>query len=156
MPLNIFDGSSWNPLKKIQIHDGTSWNDSKAAYVWNGSEWKNLLGIVPVNTVLPTLSLQGSSFLYAAEQTVLTTNGTWENSPTTFEYQWQKAPYPTSNWSNILDKTTSSLALSEDEWDSQQTLKYVGYAVRCKVSATNADGKNSGDIYLIKSSNCSR
>ena len=151
MPLNIFDGSSWNPLKKIQIHDGTSWNDSKAAYVWNGSEWKNLLGIVPVNTVLPTLSLQGSSFLYAAEQTVLTTNGTWENSPTTFEYQWQKAPYPTSNWSNILDKTTSSLALSEDEWDSQQTLKYVGYAVRCKVSATNADGKNSGDIYTLSS-----
>ena len=151
MPLNIFDGSSWNPLKKIQIHDGTSWNDSKAAYVWNGSEWKNLLGIVPVNTVLPTFSLQGSSFLYAAEQTVLTTNGTWENSPTTFEYQWQKAPYPTSNWSNILDKTTSSLALSEDEWDSQQTLKYVGYAVRCKVSATNADGKNSGDIYTLSS-----
>ena len=151
MPLNIFDGSSWNPLKKIQIHDGTSWNDSKAAYVWNGSEWKNLLGIVPVNTVLPTLSLQGSSFLYAAEQTVLATNGTWENSPTTFEYQWQKAPYPTSNWSNILDKTTSSLALSEDEWDSQQTLKYVGYAVRCKVSATNADGKNSGDIYTLSS-----
>ena len=151
MPLNIFDGSSWNPLKKIQVHDGTSWNDSKAAYVWNGSEWKNLLGIVPVNTVLPTLSLQGSSFLYAAEQTVLTTNGTWENSPTTFEYQWQKAPYPTSNWSNILDKTTNSLALSEDEWDSQQTLKYVGYAVRCKVSATNADGKNSGDIYTLSS-----
>jgi hypothetical protein len=151
MPLNIFDGSSWNPLKKIQIHDGTSWNDSKAAYVWSGSEWKNLLGLVPVNTVLPTLSLQGSSFLYAAEQTVLTTNGTWENSPTTFEYQWQKAPYPTSNWSNILDKTSSSLALIEDEWDSQQTLKYVGYAVRCKVSATNADGKNSGDIYTLSS-----
>ena len=26
MPLNIFDGSSWNPLKKIQVYDGTSWN----------------------------------------------------------------------------------------------------------------------------------
>ena len=151
MPLNIFDGSSWNPLKKIQVYDGTSWNNSKAAYVWDGSEWKNLLGVVPVNTVLPALSLQGSSFLYAAEQTVLTTNGTWENSPTTFEYQWQKAPYPTSNWSDIPNKTLSSLELLEDEWDSQQALKYVGYAVRCKVSATNSDGKNLEDIYTLSS-----
>ena len=76
MPLNIFDGSSWNPLKKIQVYDGTSWNNSQAAYVWDGSEWKNLLGVFPVNTVLPALSLQGESFLYVAEQTVLTTNGT--------------------------------------------------------------------------------
>ena len=151
MPLNIFDGSSWNPLKKIQVHDGSSWNDSKAAYIWNGSEWKSLLDLQPVNTTLPSLSLQAGTYLYAAEETISVSNGVWENSPTSFQYQWQKAPYPTSDWSNILDKTSSSLSLTEDEWDSSQQLKYVGYTVRCKVTAINAVGATLNPVYTPSS-----
>jgi len=75
MPLNIFDGSSWNPLKKVQIHDGTSWNESKAAYIWDGSEWKSLLDLKPKNTELPALSLQEGVYLYAAQETVSVSNG---------------------------------------------------------------------------------
>ena len=147
MPLNIFDGSSWNPLKKIQVHDGSSWNDSKAAYIWNGSEWKSLLDLQPVNTTLPSLSLQGGNYLYAAEETVSVSNGVWENAPTSFEYQWEKAPYNTSNWSNIPDKTSNTLFLNEDEWDSAQQLKYVGYMVRCKVTAINSVGPTLNPAY---------
>jgi len=153
MPLNIFDGSSWNPLKKIQIHDGSSWNESKAAYVWDGSEWKPLLSLLPKNTVLPLLSIQGPSFFYAAQETVQTTSGDWDNAPTLFEYQWQKSPYTPSNynWTDIFEKTSSTLLLDEDEWDSQQSLKYVGYVVRCKVTATNAAGKNIDPVYTLPS-----
>jgi hypothetical protein len=147
MPLNIFDGSSWNPLKKIQVHDGSSWNDSKAAYIWNGSEWKSLLDLQPVNTTLPSLSLQAGTYLYAAEETISVSNGVWENAPTSFEYQWEKAPYNTSNWSNILDKTSNTLFLNEDEWDSDQQLKYVGYMVRCKVTAINSVGPTLNPVY---------
>jgi hypothetical protein len=139
MPLNIFDGSSWNPLKKIQIHDGSTWNESKAAYIWDGSEWKSLLNLKPKNTELPALSLQEGTYYYGAQETVSVSNGVWENSPTSFKYQWQKSPYSSSgyNWSNILDKTSNTLFLDEDEWNSLRNLKYVGYVVRCKVTATN-------------------
>ena len=151
MPLNIFDGSSWNPLKKIQVHDGSSWNDSKAAYIWNGSEWKSLLDLQPVNTTLPSLSLQAGTYLYGAEETISVSNGVWENSPTSFEYQWEKAPYNTSNWSSILDKTSNTLFLNEDEWDSAQQLKYVGYMVRCKVTAINSVGRTLNPVYTLAS-----
>jgi hypothetical protein len=153
MPLNIFDGSSWNPLKKIQIHDGLTWNESKAAYIWDGLEWKSLLDLKPKNTELPILSLQGDSFFYAAQETVSVSNGIWENSPTSFKYQWQKSAYTPSayNWSNIVDKTSSTLFLDEDEWNSIRSLKYVGYVVRCKVTATNDAGDNEEDVYTLPS-----
>ena len=153
MPLNIFDGSSWNPLKKVQIHDGSTWNESKAAYIWDGSEWKSLLDLKPKNTELPILSLQGGAFWYAAQETVSVSNGVWENSPTSFKYQWQKAAWTGSsyNWSNITGKTSNTLQLDEDEWNSTRTLKYVGYVVRCKVTATNAAGDNDPDVYTLPS-----
>ena len=153
MPLNIFDGSSWNPLKKIEIHDGTTWNESKAAYIWDGSEWKPLLDLKPKNTELPILSLSEGVYLYAAQETVSVSNGVWENSPTSFKYQWQKAPYSSSgyNWSDIPNKTTNTLFLDEDEWNTSRNLKYVGYVVRCKVTATNAAGDNTPDVYTIPS-----
>jgi hypothetical protein len=153
MPLNIFDGSSWNPLKKVQIHDGTAWNESKAAYVWTGTEWKSLLDLKPKNTELPILSLQNGAFWYAAQETVSVSNGVWENSPTSFKYQWQKSAYSQSgyNWSNILNKTSSTLLFDEDEWATIRSLKYVGYAVRCKVTATNAAGDSTEDIFTLPS-----
>ena len=153
MPLNIFDGSSWNPLKKVQIHDGTSWNESKAAYIWDGSEWKSLLDLKPKNTELPALSLQEGVYLYAAQETVSVSNGIWENSPTSFKYQWQKSPFSSSsyNWSDITGKTSNTLLLDEDEWSSSRNLKYVGYVVRCKVTATNAAGDNDPAVYTIPS-----
>ena len=153
MPLNIFDGSSWNPLKKVQIHDGTAWNESKAAYVWTGTEWKSLLDLKPKNTELPILSLQNGAFLYVAQETVSVSNGVWENYPTSFKYQWQKSAWTGSsyNWSNITGKTSNTLELDEDEWNSTKTLKYIGYVVRCKVTATNAAGDNDPDVFTLPS-----
>ena len=151
MPLNIWDGSSWNPFKKIKIHDGTTWNDSKRIFIYDGAEWKPVTEVTPINTVLPAIALQPDSYLYGAQETLSVSNGTWDNSPTSYKYQWQKSPWSGSgyNWSDINGQTSSSLFLNEDEWNSSKTLKYVGYVVRCKVTATNQYGDNRTPVYTL-------
>ncbi len=151
MPLNIWNNSSWNPFKKIKVYDGTTWKDSKAVFIWDGTAWKPVNDLTPKNTVLPTISLQPDNYLYGAQETISVSTGTWENSPTSYKYQWQKAPhsFSTLSWSDIPGKTENSLFLNEDEWDSNKTLKYVGYVVRCKVTATNQYGDTKEPVYTL-------
>lgn len=67
MPFNIYDGSSWNPLKKLKIHDGSTWQDAKAIYVFDGTQWKKT-GSKPTNTVLPSLTTDSrDSTVYSLE-----------------------------------------------------------------------------------------
>ena len=98
MPLNIFNGSSWNPFKKIQVHNGSTWADSKASYIWNGTEWELFSTGVPENTVAPAFSQQ-SGLEGLVEQTVSITTGTWDNTPTSYRYVWEAAPYSNSSYS---------------------------------------------------------
>ena len=139
MPLNIFDGSNWNPFKKIQIHDGTSWNDSKAAYIWNGSEWKIFSTGVPTNTVAPVFSQSVNGG--GVEQTVSVTTGVWDNSPTSYRYVWEVAQYSNAGFNNWTPLYYNSVAQTESS--AYVDLTHVGYTIRAKVYAINASGESS-------------
>lgn len=138
MPINIFDGSSWNPFKKIQIHNGSSWVDSKASYIWNGTEWKLFTAGVPSNTVSPLLS-QTSGSEGSVDQTLSITTGTWDNSPTSYRYVWEAAPYSNSsyNWQPLMNQ-----GVAQTQATAYLNSTYVGYLVRCKVYASNAVGES--------------
>ena len=145
MPFNIYDGSSWNPLKKLKIHDGSTWQDAKAIYVFDGTQWKKT-GSKPTNTVLPSFTTDSrDSTVYSLEpgKTLTLVTGTWtdmDGSVATLAYEWQKRKIGTSTWETISGQTSITLLLNEDLWPTQ--LKYVGYQLRCKVTATNQFGPN--------------
>lgn len=142
MPLNIFNGSNWNPFKKIQVHNGSTWVDSKASYIWNGTEWKLFSTGVPENTVAPVFSQQ-SGLEGLVEQTVSITTGTWDNSPTSYRYVWEAAPYSNSSYSwQPLVHDGSPQVLST----AYVNFNYVGYLIRCKVYASNAVGESQAKI----------
>ena len=139
MPLNIFDGSNWNPFKKIQIHDGTSWNESKAAHIWNGSEWKIFSTGVPTNTEAPVFSQ--SVIGGGVEQTVSVSTGIWDNSPTSYRYVWEVAQYSNAGFNNWTPLYYNGVAQTESS--AYVDLTHVGYTIRAKVYAINASGESS-------------
>ena len=142
MPLNIFNGSSWNPFKKIQVHNGSTWVDSKASYIWSGTEWKLFSTGVPENTVAPAFSQQ-SGLEGLVEQTVSITTGTWDNSPTSYRYVWESAPYSNSSysWSPLIHNGVAQVGPT-----AYVNFNYVGYLIRCKVYASNAVGESQAKI----------
>jgi hypothetical protein len=71
----------------------------------------------------------------AVGQTLTSTQGTWNNSPTTFVYEWLRCP-PSGGASNGSDcasigATTASYVVAAGD---------VGFRLRVKVTASNADG----------------
>jgi hypothetical protein len=142
MAINVFDGSDWSQHKKIHIYDGSSWVESVAAYMWDGTEWKLVSTGIPTNNAVPELSSSTSRFnsLSTLEpgDVVSTSNGTWENSPTSYTYKWYKKLAGSSSWNEIQGETSSSITLTENTLPS---IKYVGYSLRCGVIAKN----NAGD-----------
>ena len=149
----MFDGSSWNPIKKLKIHDGSQWQDAKAIYVYDGTSWKKT-GSIPTNTVLPVITSNSTSqttYDLQPGNTLTVSNGTWtdmDGTPATYKYQWYKRKISSSSWEEILNATNSTLTLSET---SLPQLKYVGYELRCKVIATNQFGDNdpATPIYTV-------
>jgi hypothetical protein len=83
----------------------------------------------PVNTAPPTIS--GTT---TVGQTLTAANGTWSNSPTSFEYQWLRCNGGGNNCNSVANGT-------------QQTYTLVGadatHTMRVKVTAKNADGSAS-------------
>jgi hypothetical protein len=79
----------------------------------------------PGNTALPTIS-------GTAQQgdTLIASNGSWTNNPTSFAYQWQDCA-TASSCSNISGATSSSYSLRSTD---------VGKTIDVVVSATNAGG----------------
>ncbi len=133
MSANIFNGSSWNPFKKIKLFNGGSWVDAKKALIWNGSEWVTFYG-APINETLPALTWEYAEGIGGGlGQTVSVSNGTWIGNVESYKYQWQKGQFTNSGiqWSDLSGKTTNALYLSED-------LNIVGYAIRCSVIAVGA------------------
>jgi len=87
----------------------------------------------PVNTVAPVLS-----YVYRYEgETVTTDDGTWDNSPTSFTYQWYRDATP------ISGETLSQYTLAAADVDTD---------VSCEVTAINAGGsatEPSDAIYIF-------
>ena len=84
----------------------------------------------PVNTVAPVVT--GTGYI---GYTLTTTDGTWDNSPTSYTYQWQRAEV------NIGGATASTyVCVNADE----------GVNVRCVVTAINGSGSAAANSNNIK------
>lgn len=70
-------------------------------------------------------------------ETLATTHGTWNGSPTGYTYQWQYSTNSGSTWSSIPSATSSSYVV---------TSTYLGDIIRVQVTATNA-ASESGVAY---------
>jgi hypothetical protein len=82
----------------------------------------------PVNTAIPAVTgtqMQGNA--------LSTTNGAWNNSPTSFAYQWQDCGSTGASCTNISGATSSKYMLTSSN---------VGHDVRAVVGATNAGGSS--------------
>jgi hypothetical protein len=77
-----------------------------------------------VNTVVPGVTPTTA----VAGTTLSTTNGTWNNTPTSFAYQWRRAGVA------ISGATASTYVVQAAD---------IGQAVTCVVTATNAVGSAS-------------
>jgi hypothetical protein len=85
----------------------------------------------PVNSSPPTIS--GSA---QQGNTLTADNGTWQNSPTTFQYQWQRCNANGGSCVNIANATAKTYALRGVD---------VGNRVRVGVTAVNADGNATAE-----------
>jgi hypothetical protein len=83
----------------------------------------------PVNTAPPTIS--GTP---TVGQTLTASNGTWSNTPTSYEYQWLRCNATGGSCVNVANGT-------------QKTYTLVGadatHTIRVRVTATNTDGSSS-------------
>ena len=93
-----------------------------AAATWSGSA----LAAAPVNVILPEIGGR-----VQVGQTVSVSTGTWNNSPTSFAYRWQRCQ---TGCLDIVGETSSSHLV---------TLADAGSYLQVIVDATNADGTTS-------------
>jgi hypothetical protein len=80
----------------------------------------------PVNTALPAVSGTATQ-----GQTLNTSNGSWNGSPTSHAYAWQDCDSGGANCTNISGPSASSYTLTSGD---------VGHTIRSVVTATNAGG----------------
>ena len=88
----------------------------------------------PVNTVAPSVTPSSGT---AGATTYSTTDGTWNNSPTSYTYQWQ-----------YLDQGTTYLSISgatSSSYSPPSNFSALGYSspIRCRVTAANSGGSAS-------------
>ena len=89
----------------------------------------------PVNTALPSIS-----GVPAVGNTLTVSNGTWNNNPTSFAYQWRRCDASGNNCTNISGATSASYVVSSA--DSNLTLRTV-------VTATNSFGSSSATSGVV-------
>lgn len=83
-------------------------------------------GPAPTNTTAPAVTGQA-----AQGQTVTTSNGSWNGSPTSYAYQWQDCNSSGAGCTNISGATSSSYTLQSSD---------VGDTLRSIVTACNSNG----------------
>ena len=83
----------------------------------------------PTNTVPPTIS--GTP---TVGQTLTTSDGTWNNAPTSFAYQWLRCNAGGNNCAAVANGTQKTYTLVGAD---------AGHTMRARVTATNTDGSNS-------------
>jgi hypothetical protein len=146
MPLNIFDGSSWNPFKSAKVYDGSQWQDAKTIKIYNGAEWKTVSSLIPVNSALPTISWPTNQITqspdYGVGKNITVTDGVWSNNPNSFKYKWYYAEYTpnTPNWILITGQTTNTYYLPADK---------VGCFIKVEVIAVNQYGDSLSATYSM-------
>ena len=84
---------------------------------------------IPVNTVLPLIS--GTKIV---AETLTASTGTWNNSPTTFTYQWSKSANSGGVYSNIAGATSSTYVIASVDVDQY---------LKVSVMATNNGGSET-------------
>jgi hypothetical protein len=82
-------------------------------------------GLSPQNTAVPVIS--GNA---RAGSTLSTTNGTWTNSPTSFDYQWRRCNTAGSNCHDVGPNRASYTVSTDD----------IGSTIRVQVRARNPYG----------------
>ena len=85
----------------------------------------------PVNTTAPSITgtaQQGS--------TLTAQNGSWDNNPASFAYQWQRCTAAGVSCTNITNASEKTYNVTGND---------VGHRLRIRVSATNADGTTTAD-----------
>ncbi len=85
----------------------------------------------PQTTSPPTL--EGT---FREGSTIRTSNGLWNNNPTSFTYQWQRCVSDANGCANIVGATTNTYKLAKAD---------VGRTVRSLVTAKNADGSSTAN-----------
>jgi hypothetical protein len=94
--------------------------------------WVGVAGAaVPSNTTPPTVT--GTA---REGQTLTATNGTWANSPTSFQYQWQRCSAAGADCAGIASATGMTYTAGADDVDRR---------LRVVVTAINADGQSSAN-----------
>ena len=96
-----------------------------AAFVWAATA----AAAPPGNTTLP--SITGTT---RAGETLTAQNGVWTNSPTSFQYQWQRCDGAGASCTNIAGAVEKTYVLRSDD---------VSGTLRVRVLAVNADGSAS-------------
>jgi hypothetical protein len=94
-----------------------------------GAAGKAATKVAPVNTAPPTIT--GTA---TVGQTLTATNGTWTNSPTSYDYQWLRCNASGSSCVNAPNGAQKTYTLVGGD---------RGHMMRVKVTATNADGSAS-------------
>jgi len=93
-----------------------------AVGVWAGAA----VAAPPANTSAPTIT--GTP---KVGETLTAQNGTWSNSPTAFQYQWQRCNESGAACANIAGATTKTYLLTTTD---------AGRTIRVRVTGINADG----------------
>jgi hypothetical protein len=93
-----------------------------AVLVWTATA----LAAPPTNTSAPTIT-----GMPRVGETLTAQNGTWSNSPTAFQYQWQRCNETGTSCANIAGATQRTYLLTTAD---------SGHTMRVRVTAVNADG----------------
>jgi hypothetical protein len=96
---------------------------------WSGETLLEVLLTAPVNVSAPVVTGTAS-----VGSVLTTTNGTWDNEPTSYTYQWKR------NGSNILSATSSTYTVVAAD---------VSQSITCTVTATNDAGSASATSNTI-------
>ncbi len=96
---------------------------------WSGETLLEVLLTAPVNVSAPVVSGTAS-----VGSVLTTTNGTWDNEPTSYTYQWKR------NGSNILSATANTYTIVAED---------VSQSITCTVTAINDAGSASATSNTI-------
>ncbi len=87
--------------------------------------------VAPVNTAPPAIT--GTA---AVGQTLTASNGTWNNAPTSYAYQWLRCNGGGNSCVNVANGTQKTYTLVGAD---------AGHTMRVRVTATNADGSATAE-----------
>jgi hypothetical protein len=92
--------------------------------------------LTPTNTAPPVITDTAGNNPPQVGDLLMTTNGTWTNSPTSFTYQWQSCDSSGANCAAIGGATQSSYTAGSGD---------LGHTIRVHVTASNTSGSDTAD-----------